>query len=224
MWLSWDIEGKWTGYIGIFNNKSVVLDSGLCLAPHSPTHKQTSLTWVWTSSWTWPMWARCPMEGSSRSGSIGCWSWSLHSKTTVFPKFWTEVQHKCTCSFPCFSWRWGFVLKFVFSVLWPRCRDVGGRVQYDFSKLDQLIRLLWMNGLQPGSGPSSVFRVWKTSSSDLFSGGFSGFELMGSVSNYFTDFENKSQVVEWRNLVYLTAQRYIGECKLKFHHCCLMNQ
>lgn len=51
------------------------------------------------------------------------------------------------------------MLKFVFSVLWPRCRDVGGRVQYDFSKLDQLIRLLWMNGLQPGSGPSSVFRV-----------------------------------------------------------------
>lgn len=38
---------------------------------------------------------------------------------------------------------------------------------------------------------------------------------MGSVSNYFTDFENKSQVVEWRNLVYLTAQRYIGECQLK---------
>lgn len=38
---------------------------------------------------------------------------------------------------------------------------------------------------------------------------------MGSVSNYFTDFENKSQVVEWRNLVYLTAQRYIGECPLK---------
>lgn len=41
--------------------------------------------------------------------------------------------------------------------------------------------------------------------------GFSGFELMGSVSNYFTDFQNKSQVVEWRNLVYLTAQRYIGK-------------
>lgn len=34
---------------------------------------------------------------------------------------------------------------------------------------------------------------------------------MGSVSNYFTDFEDKSQVVEWRNLVYLTAKRYIGE-------------
>lgn len=33
---------------------------------------------------------------------------------------------------------------------------------------------------------------------------------MGSVSNYFTDFQNKSQVMEWRNLVYLTARRYIG--------------
>ncbi len=39
----------------------------------------------------------------------------------------------------------------------------------------------------------------------------SGFELMGSVSNYFTDFEDKSQVIEWRNLVYLIAKRYIGE-------------
>ncbi|XP_041792468.1 alpha-L-iduronidase isoform X2 [Chelmon rostratus] len=32
---------------------------------------------------------------------------------------------------------------------------------------------------------------------------------MGSVSNYFTDFEDKSQVMEWRNLVYLIARRYI---------------
>uniref|UniRef100_A0A3Q3WW67 Uncharacterized protein n=1 Tax=Mola mola TaxID=94237 RepID=A0A3Q3WW67_MOLML len=32
---------------------------------------------------------------------------------------------------------------------------------------------------------------------------------MGSVSNFFTDFEDKSQVIEWRNLVYLTASRYI---------------
>lgn len=34
---------------------------------------------------------------------------------------------------------------------------------------------------------------------------------MGSVSNYFTDLEDKAQVVEWRNLVYLIAKRYIGE-------------
>uniref|UniRef100_A0A1A8FMN6 Iduronidase, alpha-L n=2 Tax=Nothobranchius korthausae TaxID=1143690 RepID=A0A1A8FMN6_9TELE len=64
-------------------------------------------------------------------------------------------------------------------------QDIGGRPQYNFIKLDQLMDLLWVNGLQPG------------------------FELMGSVSNYFTDFENKSQVVEWRNLVYLIAKRYI---------------
>lgn len=64
-------------------------------------------------------------------------------------------------------------------------QDVGGRPQYNFTKLDQLIELLWTNGLRPG------------------------FELMGSVSNYFTDFEDKSQVMEWRHLVYLVAQRYI---------------
>lgn len=34
---------------------------------------------------------------------------------------------------------------------------------------------------------------------------------MGSVSNFFTDFEDKSQVLEWKNLVSLVAQRYIGE-------------
>uniref|UniRef100_A0A8C2XMA7 Alpha-L-iduronidase n=1 Tax=Cyclopterus lumpus TaxID=8103 RepID=A0A8C2XMA7_CYCLU len=66
-------------------------------------------------------------------------------------------------------------------------RDIGGQPQYDFTKLDQLIELLWINGLRPG------------------------FELMGSVSNYFTDFEDKSQVVKWRNLVYLMAKRYIGK-------------
>ncbi|KAM9393941.1 alpha-L-iduronidase [Pholidichthys leucotaenia] len=63
-------------------------------------------------------------------------------------------------------------------------QDFGGQPQYNFTKLDQLIELLWINGLQPG------------------------FELMGSVSNYFTDFEDKSQVVKWRNLVYLLVRRY----------------
>ena len=47
--------------------------------------------------------------------------------------------------------------------------------------------------------------------SDFTSGFVPGFELMGSVSNYFTDFEDKRQVLEWRNLVYLIAKRYIGE-------------
>lgn len=66
-------------------------------------------------------------------------------------------------------------------------QDIGGRPQYDFTKLDRLLELLWINGLRPG------------------------FELMGSVSNYFTDFEEKSQLVEWRNLVYLIAKRYIDK-------------
>lgn len=70
-------------------------------------------------------------------------------------------------------------------------QDVGGKLQYNFTKLDQLIELLAVNGLQPG------------------------FELMGSVSNYFTDLEDKAQVFEWRNLVYLIAKRYIGVANAK---------
>lgn len=66
-------------------------------------------------------------------------------------------------------------------------QEIAGQTHYNFTKLDQLIELLWINGLQPG------------------------FELMGSVSNYFTDFEDKSQVVEWRNLIYLIAKRYIDK-------------
>ncbi|RVE68609.1 hypothetical protein OJAV_G00093360 [Oryzias javanicus] len=70
-------------------------------------------------------------------------------------------------------------------------QDIGGRTQYNFTNLDHLIELLHINGLKPG------------------------FELMGSVSNYFNDFENKSQVVEWKNLVYLTAKRYIDKYGLE---------
>lgn len=59
---------------------------------------------------------------------------------------------------------------------------------------------------------TSMFEVHNRScGSGLISYWFLGFELMGSVSNYFTDFEDKLQVMEWRNLVYLIAQRYIGE-------------
>ncbi|CAJ1068157.1 alpha-L-iduronidase [Xyrichtys novacula] len=71
-------------------------------------------------------------------------------------------------------------------------QDIGGLTQYDFTKLDQLIDLLWINGLQPG------------------------FELMGSVSNYFTDFEDKSQVFKWRNLIYIMAKRYIDKYGLGY--------
>lgn len=66
-----------------------------------------------------------------------------------------------------------------------------GVPQFNFTKLDQLIDLLWLNGLRPG------------------------FELMGSVSNYFSNFEDKRQVLEWRNLVYLIAKRYIDKYGLE---------
>lgn len=39
---------------------------------------------------------------------------------------------------------------------------------------------------------------------------------MGSPSGYFTDFEDKRQVFEWRNLVFLTAKRFIGESPYGF--------
>uniref|UniRef100_A0A671QFG7 Alpha-L-iduronidase n=1 Tax=Sinocyclocheilus anshuiensis TaxID=1608454 RepID=A0A671QFG7_9TELE len=39
---------------------------------------------------------------------------------------------------------------------------------------------------------------------------------MGSVSNSFSNFEDKSQVTEWRNLVYLIAKRYIWNYGLGF--------
>ncbi|XP_030647534.1 alpha-L-iduronidase [Chanos chanos] len=65
--------------------------------------------------------------------------------------------------------------------------DGKGGFQYNFTHLDNLMDLLWHNGLKPG------------------------FELMGSVSNAFSNFEDQKQVAEWRNLVYLTAKRYIGK-------------
>ncbi|KAJ3607295.1 hypothetical protein NHX12_025605 [Muraenolepis orangiensis] len=66
-------------------------------------------------------------------------------------------------------------------------QDGEGGPQYNFTKLDQLIELLWINGLRPG------------------------FELMGSASNFFSDLEDKRQVEEWRMLVYLIAKRYIDK-------------
>uniref|UniRef100_A0A8C5AX81 Alpha-L-iduronidase n=1 Tax=Gadus morhua TaxID=8049 RepID=A0A8C5AX81_GADMO len=62
-----------------------------------------------------------------------------------------------------------------------------GGTRYNFTKLDQLIELLWINGLRPG------------------------FELMGSASNFFSDLEDKQQVEEWRKMVYLVAKRYIDK-------------
>ncbi|CAO2638966.1 Idua [Lemmus lemmus] len=57
---------------------------------------------------------------------------------------------------------------------------------YNFTQLDAFLDLLMENQLLPG------------------------FELMGSPSGHFTDFEDKQQVFEWKDLVSLLARRYIG--------------
>ncbi|XP_032846411.2 alpha-L-iduronidase isoform X3 [Tyto alba] len=65
-------------------------------------------------------------------------------------------------------------------------RVVNGKLHYNFTALDSLMDRLWENKLIPG------------------------FELMGNPSGYFLDFEDKEQVVRWRNLITLLASRYIG--------------
>ncbi|XP_037685119.1 LOW QUALITY PROTEIN: alpha-L-iduronidase [Choloepus didactylus] len=66
-------------------------------------------------------------------------------------------------------------------------RAAAGRgLSYNFTSLDAYLDLLRENQLLPG------------------------FELMGSPSGHFTDFEDKEQVFEWKDLVSLLAKRYIG--------------
>ncbi|KAK3104453.1 hypothetical protein FSP39_002381 [Pinctada imbricata] len=60
-------------------------------------------------------------------------------------------------------------------------------VTYDFSKLDDLIGLLWERGLKPG------------------------FEIMGNPSGIFSDFENITQVYMWKDLVQQVAQNYVDQ-------------
>lgn len=64
--------------------------------------------------------------------------------------------------------------------------STGQGLHYNFTHLDAYLDLLRENQLLPG------------------------FELMGSPSGRFTDFEDKQQVFEWKDLVSLLAQRYIG--------------
>ncbi|XP_071971503.1 alpha-L-iduronidase [Engystomops pustulosus] len=68
---------------------------------------------------------------------------------------------------------------------------INGEPHYNFTKLDELMDLLMENGLVPG------------------------FELMGNPSGYFTNFEAKMQVFEWRELIFLTAKRYIEKYGLE---------
>lgn len=68
-------------------------------------------------------------------------------------------------------------------------------VVYNFSSLDELIQMLWENNLKPG------------------------FELMGNPSNYFSDFENITQVYMWKNMIKAIAEHYIGKLVLScFKH------
>jgi len=65
-------------------------------------------------------------------------------------------------------------------------RMQGGTAVYNFTCLDTFINILWQNGLMPG------------------------FEIMGNPSNFYTDFENHTQVLLWSDLVYQLAKRYVG--------------
>lgn len=62
---------------------------------------------------------------------------------------------------------------------------------YNFTHLDGYLDLLRENQLLPG------------------------FELMGSPSGQFTDFEDKQQVIAWKDLVSMLAHRYIGRYGLE---------
>ncbi|OXB55368.1 hypothetical protein ASZ78_002437 [Callipepla squamata] len=70
-------------------------------------------------------------------------------------------------------------------------RMINEKLYYNFTALDNLMDRLWENKLIPG------------------------FELMGNPSGYFLNFEDKEQVVRWRNLVTLLASRYIGRYGLE---------
>ena len=66
--------------------------------------------------------------------------------------------------------------------------------------------LVWQSPgrIERGSCAGGGTGTWLPSS-------IAGFELMGSPSGHFTDFEDKQQVFEWKDLVSLLARRYIGE-------------
>ncbi|ELT95325.1 hypothetical protein CAPTEDRAFT_211572 [Capitella teleta] len=65
-------------------------------------------------------------------------------------------------------------------------------VIYNFTCLDEVIEILWQNGLKPG------------------------FELMGNPSNIFTDFQNNTQVRWWADLVEATASRFADQYGLGY--------
>lgn len=62
-----------------------------------------------------------------------------------------------------------------------------GQPVYNYNKLDDVIEFLFSQGMKPG------------------------FELMGSPSGFFDDFENKTQVYLWKDLILDMAQFFISE-------------
>lgn len=66
------------------------------------------------------------------------------------------------------------------------------KMVYNFTCLDIFIQHLYENGLHPE------------------------FEVMGNPAGLFTDFENKTQIMMWRDLVYQLANRYIDKYGLKY--------
>ncbi|XP_013389365.1 alpha-L-iduronidase [Lingula anatina] len=67
-----------------------------------------------------------------------------------------------------------------------KVQGVEGRFPvYNFSHLDQFIEMLIQLDLQPG------------------------FEIMGNPGNFFTDFENNTQIYAWRDMVAAIAKRYV---------------
>jgi L-iduronidase len=60
-------------------------------------------------------------------------------------------------------------------------------VKHDFTLLDKFLKIIKDNGLKPG------------------------FEIMGNPSNFFNDFENNTQLYQWKDLVKQIAVRYIKQ-------------
>ncbi|XP_054164802.1 alpha-L-iduronidase-like [Oppia nitens] len=67
-----------------------------------------------------------------------------------------------------------------------------GQFEYNFTYLDQLITLLRNYNLKPG------------------------FELMGNPSNIYNDFENKTQIIQWKEMVQQMIRRYIKKFGLNY--------
>lgn len=64
--------------------------------------------------------------------------------------------------------------------------------KYNFTLLDEFMNRIRKYGLKPG------------------------FEIMGNPSQYFNDFENETQVMQWRDLVNIIAKRYIDKYGLQY--------